>query len=634
MVNNLCFLNATRGNYFMTELLGAIAAAAERRGINVTTGEDVFPEDATDTAFVVIPHEFFELAPEGGRSTPLHLARTIGLCVEQPGTQWFELTCAYAARLGAMLATHKGSCRELRRRGISATHFRLGYVPEWDAWGRDDVSRPIEVLYLGSADDRRSQLLASYAESLWTRRQRIVLARPEPKRGPGPSFIVGREKHELLRSSQILLNLHRAQTSGLEWVRVIEAICNGAVVVSEHSGDCAPLVPGEHFISGRSSDLGQLADLLLDDGERLDELRKSAYDLLRSDASIEHSVDRLLAVADTLPDSSTSAQHAPSSAIHAGTHHEAELVDRVAAAVGAELRPMRAALKGLTIEVLQTRRTLARLEHAPSNEGQLKPLVAAETEAYSHVNARVSVAISVHNYEREIVDALNSVAASEHDSFEVLILDDASTDSSAVVVADYLEARPWLPARLLRHRSNQGLGATRNALIAEARGELVFILDADNTIYPTALARHEAALIADPGASLAYSLSVVEVDGEPTGLLNAHAWHPRWIRSENYIDAMVMLRRDRLLEAGGYCEDPRLTGHEDYDLWCRLADAGQYGIHVPEILTTYRRRSHGMLQALTNIDDTVSRSLIMARAPRLFDAEFAQAPYLAVGLRA
>jgi hypothetical protein len=631
-VNTLCFLYATRANYYMTEVLDAVAAAARRGGVATEVCEDAFPDLRPDAVFVVIPHEFFPLVPDGGYGTPAHLRQTIGICVEQPGTQWFETTCRFGAQLGGMLAIHESACRELRRRGIAATHFPLGYAPEWDAWGGGADDRPIDVVYLGSYDERRARLLAGYADTLWTRTQRIVLARHEPKPGPGPSFIVGTDKHELLRSSKLILNLHRQGVNGLEWVRVLEAICNGAVVVTEHSRDCAPLIPGTHFVSCRPWDLGLLADLLLDDPERLTQIRTTAYEFVRDELPLERSVDLLLTIADDLPAASSAPRDPQPNAVSHGP--DEEFTARVATAVRDEVWPLRAAVKGLMIEVMQTRRTLSRLEHATTSEGRLEPVVVAETEAYETVRPRVSVVISVHNYEEEIVDALESVVSSEHDCFEVLVLDDASSDRSVEVVSSFLADRPWLPAVLLRHRSNQGLGRTRNALVERARGALVFTLDADNVVYPTALARLEASLHDNPLASLAYAIAAVVVDGEPDGLVSAHAWHPTWLRTQNYIDAMAMLRRDALIEIGGYCEDPRMTGHEDYDLWCRLADAGQHGVHVPEILTTYRSRPHGMLESISNIDDTVCRSLIMARAPRLFSPAFADDPYVAGGTRA
>jgi GT2 family glycosyltransferase len=639
-VATLCFLSPPDGNYFMTELLAAIAGAAERRGAATQFGGDVFAGHDDDAVFVVIPHEFFALSPE--RDHARELARTIGLCVEQPGTYSFEVTCGLAPRLGAVVALHESACRELRRRGIAATHFPLGYVSEWDTWHGEAVQRPIDVAYLGSHDERRGQLLASYADILWPRTQRLVLARPEWHRGAGPSFVVGNAKHRLLRSSRVLLNLHREGAIGLEWLRVLEAICNGAVVISEHSRDCAPLVPGEHFVSGRTGDLALLADLLLDDEQRLCELRSAAYALIRETLPMERAIDQLLTVADAVRAAGESAAPRPDgvpAGDEAGTAaSETAIAERLAAHVAEELRPLRAAIKGLTTEVARTRRALARLDQAPLVGDPLAPVAAGETEAYAAATPRVSVAIAVDNDAGEVIGALESVAASEHDSFEILIGDDASTDGSAALVAAYLAERPWLPARLHHHDAARGRGRTRNALAAQARGSLVLILDADHSVYPTALARLEQALAADPDASLAYALSVTFVDDEPTGLTSAHAWHPTWLRAGNYIDSTVLLRRDTLIALGGYCEDPRISGHEDYDLWCRLADAGQHGVHVPEMLGSHHERSHGTLESSTNreesltgIDDAVCRSLILARAPRLFGPGLVADPYAASG---
>ena len=57
-------------------------------------------------------------------------------------------------------------------------------------------------------------------------------------------------KWQLLRDSRVLLNIHVAQRPYFEWLRVVQAICCGCAVVSEHSAGYEPLVPGEHFLSG------------------------------------------------------------------------------------------------------------------------------------------------------------------------------------------------------------------------------------------------------------------------------------------------------------------------------------------------------------------------------------------------
>jgi glycosyltransferase involved in cell wall biosynthesis len=222
----------------------------------------------------------------------------------------------------------------------------------------------------------------------------------------------------------------------------------------------------------------------------------------------------------------------------------------------------------------------------------------------------------LYNYEREVLDALGSVAASEFDYYEVLVLDDASSDGSLEAARQFLVEHPWMPAALLHHRVNRGLGASRNALTRQARGELMFVLDADNAIYPTALGRLVEALDHDQGATFAYPLIAVTRPDEPTGLLSQHAWDPGRLRDGNYIDAMALIRIDDLLALGGYTEDPRLAGWEDFHLWCACAEAGWWGTLVPEVLARYRASSHSML-AWTLVDTTIASSLMHARFPRI-----------------
>ena len=106
---------------------------------------------------------------------------------------------------------------------------------------------------------------------------------------------------------------------------------------------------------------------------------------------------------------------------------------------------------------------------------------------------------------------------------------------------------------------------------------------------------------ADPDAVFAYPILEVHEDGLPITLLGYQPWEPAQLRVRNYIDALALIRRRDAIALGGYTEDLRLYGWEDYDLWCRVADRGRYGVHVPEILARYARAEHSMI-SLTAID--------------------------------
>jgi len=224
--------------------------------------------------------------------------------------------------------------------------------------------------------------------------------------------------------------------------------------------------------------------------------------------------------------------------------------------------------------------------------------------------------VPLYNHAHEVGAALASVAASELRDVEVVVLDDASTDGGQEAVLGFFRDTPFVPGMLLAHPVNRGLGRTRNDLAEAARGEYVFMLDADNELYPTALGRLVAALDDDPGAFFAYPMLEVHADGEPETLRSHLPWEPELLHLGNYIDAMALLRRGVLLELGGYAEDLRLYGWEDYELWCRAAERGLRGVLVPQVLTRYRRAEHSML-AITDLDSTDAESVLRARYPAL-----------------
>jgi hypothetical protein len=614
----LCVVTARRGNAFINEILSAIGRAAGARGMEVVETTDAFPAaNGLDTVHLVVPHEYFPIVPRERWPTPEQRHRTIALCVEHPGTDWFEVSVACAATLGGIVDINRSSVLEERRRGLDVEHFQLGYLPEWDAWhGYSSQPRPIDVLYMGSEDPRRARALAGYASQLWQRRCELLLPPLQANPAPRADYLLGAAKHRRLAASKLLVNLHRGHTRAFEWVRALEAISNGCAVVTERSTDLAPLVPGIHLVAGHADSLAFLANHLLDCPDRLDIMRRTAYDFVQAELPMGPSIERLMELAERLVRRPRLHRPDPSVAPEAGS---APVSPAAATPVWDEAGVIRSALKHLVVEVAQLRRRVEGLqvERTESTFGAGRTVVVGETPTYGTGAPRVSVVISLHDYEQEVGEALASVAASEYDDLEVIVVDDASGDRSVQAVRAFMREHPWLPTKLVRHLTNQGLGATRNDGISASSGQLVFVLDADNKVFPTTLSRLVEVLDADPGASFAYSIIAMHSVIGPCGLLSALPWEPSRLRSGNYIDAMALIRRTALDFTRGYAEDPRLVGWEDYDLWSRLADAKHYGVHLNEIQGWYRVADHSQSRSWTNIDRRVATSLIRARAPRL-----------------
>jgi glycosyltransferase involved in cell wall biosynthesis len=213
----------------------------------------------------------------------------------------------------------------------------------------------------------------------------------------------------------------------------------------------------------------------------------------------------------------------------------------------------------------------------------------------------VSVVISLYNYARYIRDCLESVQASHTQGlpggFEVIIVDDASTDTSVRVVEEYMAAHP-LPVCLVKRPVNCGLADARNVGLHVARAPLVFILDADNKIRPDCLQAHYQAIVSS-GCAVAYA-TINRFDHatlESVGTMSDREWDVRELVSRPYIDAMAMIRKEPVLEVGGYSpESPVLPqGWEDYDLWLKLAQAGHSGKWIPQVLSDYRVHPHSMI---------------------------------------
>jgi hypothetical protein len=563
----------------------------------------------------VVPHEYYVCEPASAWPSTEQLERTIGLCVENPFTPWFDLVCELAPQFPQLLAINQSSVAALRGRGIAAEHLQLGYTRHWDRWGAADSPRPIDVTYLGSAHPRRDALVASYGRWLWPRRTAMLVPPIATKPSARPDYLVDDAKYEHLTRSKVLVNLHQEGTSSFEWVRALQAMANGCVVVSEPSVDHHPLVPGEHFIAAAPESIPHVVEGLLLRTDRLASIRACAYETVRTELSMAVTIERLIAVAERLlagqarPRANASPRPAPPAPRGAWEQPPPD-----------EAARLRGAVRNLSTEMLELRRTVQRLvERSEGRDPQSDAEVVALTPTFRDATPRVSVAITLHNYEYEVLHALASVEASDFVDYEVLVIDDASTDRSLDAVREFLADRPWLPAALLRHPVNRGLGASRNALAGTARGEMMFVLDADNAIYPTALGRLVEALDRDPGATFAYPLIAMHRAGETIGLLSRYAWDPDGFRNGNYIDAMSLIRLDDFWALGGYTEDPRLTSWEDFHLWCACAESGRRGRLVPEVLASYRKADHSML-AWTQSDATAAWSVMHTRFPDVLPA--------------
>ncbi len=132
------------------------------------------------------------------------------------------------------------------------------------------------------------------------------------------------------------------------------------------------------------------------------------------------------------------------------------------------------------------------------------------TDAMAGMRPRVSVIIIVYNGAAFLAEAIDSVRAQSLSDWELLVVDDGSTDSSREIAASYAKADP-ARVKLLRHPGgrNHGMSATRNLGLSRARGDFVAFLDADDTWTPDKLETQVAILDAHPSAGMAYGRALI-----------------------------------------------------------------------------------------------------------------------------
>jgi hypothetical protein len=611
-VQRVSIVVASGQNVFFDELLTALGEELRAYGVDTERATDHFPAFDEGTVYLFVPHEYYPLTMADAYPSPAQLRRTVALCTEQPGTHWFDEAAAVAGRAGAVVDINSEGATELRRRGIAARVLRLGWTPTWDRWGGDEGrARPTEVAFLGSYTPRRAKGIARCAGAMAGRRCFINLSdATTPNTLASGSFLAGERKWDLLASSRVLLNIHRSELGYLEWQRVVEAISNGCVLLTEHSLGAAPLVPGDHYVSSSYENLPEVLAALLGDPGRLARIRRNAYALLREELPLSASIGVLLeALGDAAATSVEGLERGlrrprPRPLTFPGPLPEYERLARDQS----DASVMRMALKQLVLTQKELRRQLQAHEARAD--------VVEQVGDPGTGRPRVSVVMTVFNYAHTVGDAVGSVAGSEMADLELVVVDDASTDDSVDQVRAALDQHPSLPATLVLRGSNQGLPRARNAGVEQARGEYIFILDADNAIYPHCLGRLADTLDADPSAAFAYGILEVFDAAGHCDLMSWRVWDPQRLRHGNYVDAMAMIRRTVLTSVGGYPTDPRLYGWEDFALWCTLADRGWRGIRVPEIVARYRRGLQSMI-SVTDIDGRDAWSALLESHPIL-----------------
>ncbi len=623
---------AATGNEFMRDIAANFVEAAQQVGRESRVVTDRLPEVDGSINLVIAPHEFFVLSDRPAAELKRAAAASVCICTEQPNTPWFHLSLDACQRGLLTFDINEHGTAALQEFGVHAVRLPFGAVPSMTAGTQQPpTDRDLDVLFMGSLDPRRGRALAGLAGSLWDRRSELRLFPFDKPVTPGtPGVVFGEDKYELLRRAQVLVNVHRDRSTHLppgatppayfEWVRMVETMANGCVVITEPSAGYEPLIAGTHFIAVEIDEMAAALTALLDHPDRLRAISDAARRAVTTELSLAASLAPALALIESTVLPRLDA-HVASGAHQRGQWrlHEggAEGPKRLGA-----FRPyadVLARAKQLALAESDTLRRLeavhAMLQHSTEQHIHRTTTPAHDASVAAGTVPRISVLVTLYDYEALVAETLDSILASTDVDVEVIIVEDHATDNSRQVVMDYLAAHPDASMMLLAKDANEGLAAARNTGIDACRADYVMIMDADNLVYPTCLGRLADALDRDGDAAFAYA--ALEEFGVLAHVRSAYAWNPVWLCSANYIDAQTMIRRSTLEALGGYrVGDPLVFGWEDWEMWLRLASRGERGVLVAEMLGRYRVQAGSMI-GLTNLSVDESLEHLRALHPTL-----------------
>lgn len=226
----------------------------------------------------------------------------------------------------------------------------------------------------------------------------------------------------------------------------------------------------------------------------------------------------------------------------------------------------------------------------------------------------ITIAIPFHDEERYLGDAIRSVLCQTFTDFELLLVDDGSTDRSLAIARSFDDSR----VTVLSDGTRRGLPARLNEIVRRARADLIARMDADDVSHPTRLARQMEALRDDPTLDVVGTwVALVDDDEEPFAVAECAelpASAARALEHGVLAHATILAKRS-WHRANPY--DESLTRAEDRDLWCRTASSTRFGV-VPEVLYVVRVSTRDARFLRDYVDaHRQNRTILLRHGPRI-----------------
>lgn len=238
-------------------------------------------------------------------------------------------------------------------------------------------------------------------------------------------------------------------------------------------------------------------------------------------------------------------------------------------------------------------------------------------------NIKVSVTMPAYNAFRFIREAIESVLSQDYDKFELLVVDDGSTDNTFNIIREY---KNHPKVRIYRNKKNLGVGAARNRLVHLSRGQYITPCDADDIMLPGNLKTLSRFLDSHPDIGVVYAdILVIESDDKGRVLkppyIEGIDCNKGWDLMGNAVNyGGSTIRKSLILKVGGY-DETVCSGAEDWDLLLRLAEITKFNYLKGKAYYICRRHPKSLTRIARNWHSDVFR-IVSNAIRRRYDFEF------------
>lgn len=234
----------------------------------------------------------------------------------------------------------------------------------------------------------------------------------------------------------------------------------------------------------------------------------------------------------------------------------------------------------------------------------------------------ISILMGIYNCSATLPQAIDSILSQTCTDWELILCDDGSTDDTFAVAQGYQAQHPE-KIKLLQNERNMGLNHTLNRCLAAAEGEFIARMDGDDISLPHRLETELAFLQKNPEYAIVSSSMIYfdeNGDWSTGGIMTEKPEPAGLVHGTIHCHAPCMVRREAMVQVGGYSEEKRLLRVEDWHLWLKMYAAGYQGYNLSEPL--YKMRDDRAAYSRRKFRYRLNESYVSRLAVKTFHLPF------------